>query len=287
VKCPKCGYLGFERVERCRNCGYDFPVTGLREIPELPLRGADDPVGLPDLELVSRAVSARMVEARSAVPAEDELPLFGAIAPDVRLVGPTPSPRPPLAVRRATPEVRRVRFEQPRAPLLDLGTGETDTRTAFPSAARREVPPALRPVATDVVGHGTRLAAGIVDLLLLAAIDLLVISLTLQICSLTVQDLGVLPAGPLLAFLILQNGGYLAAFTAGGQTLGKMALGLRVVPDEGRERVSPARAALRTLVWGLMALPLGLGFASVLLDREGRGWHDRAAGTRVVPAGEA
>ena len=27
MKCPKCGYLGFEHVERCRNCGYDFSLT--------------------------------------------------------------------------------------------------------------------------------------------------------------------------------------------------------------------------------------------------------------------
>jgi uncharacterized RDD family membrane protein YckC len=36
-----------------------------------------------------------------------------------------------------------------------------------------------------------------------------------------------------------------------------------------------------------MALPAGLGFASVLLDRDRRGWHDHSAGTRVVRAGEA
>jgi uncharacterized RDD family membrane protein YckC len=286
VKCPKCGYLGFERVERCRNCGYDFPPPGPREVPELPLRGTDDPVGLPDLELASRPVSARMADARSAAPAEDELPLFGAGTPDVRSVGPTAPPRPPLSVRRATPEVRRVRFEERRAPLLDLGGGETGAKTTFPHAPRHGMPP-VRPLATETASHGARVAAGAVDLLLLAAVDVLVISLTLQICGLTMQELGVLPAGPLLAFLILQNGGYLAAFTAGGQTIGKMVLGLRVVPAGEGERVDPGRAALRTLVWGLMALPVGLGFASVLLDREGRGWHDHAAGTRVVRAGEA
>ena len=28
MKCPKCGYLGFERVDRCRNCGYEFLSVG-------------------------------------------------------------------------------------------------------------------------------------------------------------------------------------------------------------------------------------------------------------------
>ena len=27
MKCPKCGYLGFETGDRCRNCGYDFSLS--------------------------------------------------------------------------------------------------------------------------------------------------------------------------------------------------------------------------------------------------------------------
>ena len=29
MKCPKCGYLGFESGDRCRNCGYDFSLAPL------------------------------------------------------------------------------------------------------------------------------------------------------------------------------------------------------------------------------------------------------------------
>ena len=38
MKCPKCGYLGFEAVDRCRNCGYDFSLTPSAALPELPIR---------------------------------------------------------------------------------------------------------------------------------------------------------------------------------------------------------------------------------------------------------
>ena len=58
----------------------------------------------------------------------------------------------------------------------------------------------------------------------------------------TIEDLGILPKGPLIAFLLVQNGGYLVAFTAGGQTLGKMAAGIRVVP---RRLGRPARSRPR------------------------------------------
>ena len=41
MKCPKCGYLGFERVDRCRNCGYDFSLTSTVTVPDLTLRSGD------------------------------------------------------------------------------------------------------------------------------------------------------------------------------------------------------------------------------------------------------
>src|ERR1700680_5077973 len=53
MKCPKCGYLGFERVERCRNCGYDFSLTQAPGFPELQIRSDTAPLGpLDDLSLV-------------------------------------------------------------------------------------------------------------------------------------------------------------------------------------------------------------------------------------------
>ena len=72
---------------------------------------------------------------------------------------------------------------------------------------------------------------------------------TMQICGLDVEDLAILPKGPLLAFLLVQNGGYLVAFTAGGQTLGKMAAGIRVVPADSDAPLDLGRAFLRTLMW--------------------------------------
>lgn len=38
MKCPKCGYLGFEQAERCRNCGYEFALATRHSEPELSLR---------------------------------------------------------------------------------------------------------------------------------------------------------------------------------------------------------------------------------------------------------
>ena len=38
MKCPKCGYLGFETTDRCRNCQYDFSLAPFASDPELPLQ---------------------------------------------------------------------------------------------------------------------------------------------------------------------------------------------------------------------------------------------------------
>ena len=64
----------------------------------------------------------------------------------------------------------------------------------------------------------------------------------MELCGITFLELGILPKGPLLAFLFVQNGGYLVAFTAGGQTLGKMAAGIRVVTADEAEPLGVGRA---------------------------------------------
>lgn len=129
---------------------------------------------------------------------------------------------------------------------------------------------------------GARLAAVVIDVLILSFIDAVVVYFTMQICGITLQELDLLPMGPLVAFLFVQNGGYLVAFTAGGQTLGKMAAGIRVVPVDADTSLDLGRAFLRTLMWLVLAVPVGLGFLSALFARDHRGLHDRFAGTRVV-----
>jgi uncharacterized RDD family membrane protein YckC len=301
MKCPKCGYLGFEHVDRCRNCGYDFSLTDSLALPELPIRRDDAPLApLEDLAIVDSAVAARP---RGLARPSLELPLFGPPAgpppplDDQPLITRPSPPRPPLAVRRATPEVPRVRPEQPRSQTLDL---DLDVPSLPPVAAPvADVGSAARRAAPEVreqreeleelrapadAGLVARFVALVIDLAILAAIDALVIYFTAQICGITIDDVGVLPRGPLLAFLLVQNGGYLIAFTASGQTLGKMAARIKVVTAESRSQLDLGHAALRTFVWAILAIPAGLGFLTAVVSRDRRGLHDRFAGTRVIRA---
>ncbi|HEV3058074.1 MAG TPA: RDD family protein [Vicinamibacterales bacterium] len=304
-------------MERCRNCGYDFSLTLAAFLPELPLRRDARKMGpLDDLSLVDAAAAPvaaaasrndltpqadRVLSARSVSRASGqsgELPLFGGPAiEDEPLIKRASPPRPPLAVRRATPDVPRVRGEQPRPqPLdlsLDLGDDSTEspheiftpTVRSFTPAARAtaEKWPAARPERAEPAAVGMRLVAVLIDLAILAVVDLIVVYFTLQICGIALDDLALVPIGPLVAFLLVQNGGYLIAFTAGGQTLGKMATGIRVVATESAGALDLGRATTRTLVWLILAAPAGLGFLT-LFSRDHRGLHDRFAGTRVVRA---
>jgi uncharacterized RDD family membrane protein YckC len=149
--------------------------------------------------------------------------------------------------------------------------------------------PGRRSVSLETRQDGTapasiiaRVVAVAIDLMILVAIDVLVVYFTLQICGLTAADLAVLPKAPLLAFLFVQNGGYLVAFTAGGQTLGKMAMGIKVISTGAREQIDVRRSLLRTALWVVLAIPGGLGFLTALFSPERRGLHDLFAGTRVI-----
>ena len=127
-----------------------------------------------------------------------------------------------------------------------------------------------------------RLAAGLLDTVLLASLDAVVIVLTLRLGELDLQSLDTLPVAPLAGFLILLNGGYVVVLTlAGGQTLGKMAFGVRVVDRVGCP-VTTSIAVVRALGYLVSVLPLGLGVGWMFLDTDRRAWHDRLAGTRVL-----
>jgi uncharacterized RDD family membrane protein YckC len=315
MKCPKCSYLGFEHVDRCRNCGYDFSLISAVTIPDIPMREDGRSLNpLEDLALIDAAAApppevrfadvgsdldrllgeppAPAPRARPVAREEplttlrDDLPLFGPPIPDDEpLITRASPPRQPLSVRRATPEVPRLRSE-PRLQSLDL---------ALDVEPDRPMPPPISPMArvnddtwpgsvdrAESATMGARFVAVVIDLLILAVIDGVVIYFTMEICGITLADLDILPKGPLLAFLFLQNCGYLVAFTAGGQTLGKMAAGIRVVTSGSESSLDLSRAFLRTLMWLVLAVPAGLGFLTACFSSDHRGLHDRFAGTRVV-----
>jgi uncharacterized RDD family membrane protein YckC len=370
MKCPKCGYLGFETTDRCRNCQYDFSLAPFASDPELTLHGADRKhegapadFELPPIARQSDTLSATALDldrlfgdpepprsapppvapvvARQPEPEPDPEPMITLIEPedepvpalsmaaeeaeaealpppvmtaaemierapreasapppamamhmdapaddsalpfdDAPLV-PPPAARPPLAVRRSTPEVPRNRPRTTRP----IKTDSLDFEPAAPksSVAARAATETVA-LLSEMPSLGVRVGAGAIDLLLLVGIDAAVLYLTLRVTGLqnTLADLRVLPPVPFLGFLAILAFGYVASFTvAGGQTIGKMVLSLRVIGDDGRP-VDAAGGMLRALGCMLVPITLGLSYLPALFTSDHRALHDRLAGTRVV-----
>ena len=68
-----------------------------------------------------------------------------------------------------------------------------------------------------------------------------------------------------------------------GQTVGKKALGIKVVKEDGTP-VDLVTAIIRYVGYIVSAIVLGLGFLWVLFDDKKQGWHDKIAKTVVVKA---
>jgi len=217
--------------------------------------------------------------------------------------------RPPLAVRRRAPEPVPMSSQSMAAPsttrpgspfsglasaksggaehgrLLEIPQGDA-VWAPLPAADRQAASEARAAASNDQVSVGQRVLAALVDASLLGAIDAGIVWFTLRICALTIGQAAALPLLPLATFCVILDIGYLLMFTAtSGQTVGKMAAGIRVVGVSADSTnggyLTVRQAALRALLTLPSVLTAGAGFLPAVLGR-GRAVHDRLAHTRVV-----
>ena len=304
MKCPKCQYISFETGDRCRNCGYEFSLAVDAAGFDLPILTGDEALGpLSDFALEPHEKSSRAAAAGPVAPLADfgptpprpitssfDLPLFKERRreSEAPLVTPPAVPRAPLAVRRSTPAPRTNHAAD--EPVLDLEAALPTDKPVF--AQRPDAAPGAseddRIDDTDSLAApvGPRLLAAAVDALILGSIGFVVLYLTLKVCGLQLARIGAIPPVPFVAFLLMIAGGYLTLFTAaGGQTIGKMAAGIKVVStDAGQLRVPLGHSVVRAAAYLVSAAPAGLGFLPALLGADRRAIHDRLADTRVVKA---
>jgi uncharacterized RDD family membrane protein YckC len=79
--------------------------------------------------------------------------------------------------------------------------------------------------------------------------------------------------------------GYLEG-SPSGQTIGKRALGIRVVDLRGSGPIGFSRGVIRYFARFLSAIVFLLGYFWMLWDPEKQTWHDKLAGSVVVPAAD-
>ena len=136
---------------------------------------------------------------------------------------------------------------------------------------------------------GQRMLAWVLDGLILAMPSLVLILLAADINFTTGKV--VVPEWVTIVVAAISAGYQIVMVRWRGQTVGKMALGIKVVHAVDGERVSWWSAGLRGLVpWLVSLLPIGV-FAFLLwlgvyfvaaLDPHRQGLHDKAAGTLVI-----
>ncbi len=199
---------------------------------------------------------------------------------------PLPPPRPPLSVRRATEPVgARPRVTERKLGPLDRDLLEDLKRVEREEAARgREearLASVLAAAADDRVEPFRRAGAAALDVAVLGGLAAFVFWATLRLCGISLSQLELAALVPLVGFIVAMDVAYLLLFTAaGGQTVGKMLMGIRVIGDEPE---SGEPLSLRQAAWraGLTVVGLGVGWLPALFGR-GLTLHDRFSHTRVV-----
>lgn len=152
-------------------------------------------------------------------------------------------------------------------------------------------PPLPLPEAFPLAGIGRRVMALLLDVAFLGGLQCLSSVAAGQLMlSAPPQDPRAFVVSAVGAFFILAVAPILTGFgyftilhAVGGQTLGKLFLGIRVIADGGGP-VSLGHAFLRTVGYLVSLVPLGAGFLWAGLARRQQTWHDALAGTRVVLA---
>jgi uncharacterized RDD family membrane protein YckC len=88
------------------------------------------------------------------------------------------------------------------------------------------------------------------------------------------------------AISTLMSLAYFTYFEGGpsGQTIGKKVLGIRVYDFRQGGSIGYGRGLLRQIGKYISGFVFGLGYLWMLWDKEKQTWHDKIAGSVVVPA---
>jgi len=278
MTCPRCQRPTLTKDRGCTACGYGLPGgDGVDRVTDGGVMGPLQDFVLRDPRTGRGVSTARSTRgARSTRSRTGGSPLLefrqeSSAGSMTRGTGARTRPRAARRVPHGSADLKkRPGHVQPEP---TLGLDATDEAVGRQAATTRK--------AETLNLLGRRLVAGLIDMMILFGINTAVVYFTLRLASLPVALSSELPAGPLLAFLVLFDLGYLVVLTAfGGQTIGKMAVGLRV-ESGGGEPVTLLKSLVRTAGYTVSVLPLGAGFL-LLLFRRRRTLHDLIADTRVV-----
>lgn len=261
----------------CTSCGTAVPLPARfcnacgSLLPALPGR----PPGVSALERTHPGVEAPLFEA----PRMADTPASAGH-------GSTPAGRPPLpagaAAASASHPPAAAGLVRPQRPRPAPPRADTFRRDLSGAEEQRAAP-------AEPAGFGERLAAGLVDAALVGLGQLLLVSPIFlywwaRELPLNPVDVPFLPIvlSLVLALLAALLGAvyFVHGWGVRGATPGKRLLQLAVEREDGSFPIGVSAATIRLIGYACSGLLLGIGFLMIAV--QGRGLHDRMAGTRVV-----
>ena len=156
------------------------------------------------------------------------------------------------------------------------------------SQATPESGAATAPIySVKVIGFGRRLAAGLIDGLIVVFMTfillILVAILGIFSASFNYEDPNTFVPLLIVGGLLISAVYYTGFWQSEGQTFGKQMLGIRVIRAKGGT-LGWGKAFLRYIGYIISAVAASLGFLWIVFDGRRQGWHDKIAGTLVVDA---
>lgn len=281
------------------------PASGVESTAKLEESTEEPPVGIPDvagalvppdappeqLELAADELFQQVDQHVESIPPPMGDPGAALEAVKSPPVSPPPAREPSRPLPRPGTPARRVAAADGEPSLSQFQIrGGTIAEGARPGS--RESLVAETP--KNLASFGPRLLATLVDWVILAAIDMLLMSPVFLILFFRGElqskeagpDWALVGVGALCGVLILAADLWyvVGGWAKTGRTPGKALLGLKVVTAAapGKPGLGLPIAISRALFMVLSALPLSAGFLVVLFRKDRRAWHDLLAGTWVV-----
>ncbi len=247
MRCPACGFVGFDHLPSCKRCGKEFPGAQVGRGIIAPVRSA-----------------ARIASQSAAVG-----------VPDAQGFDEDESLAPGVVEGRAPGDVPRL-----TSPVLEDAAALTGRIVSTDLASLRKAGFWLRAVAflVDLAVVAALVAAG--GMLVAGAVRA-----GGWFSSTPEVALQWLEASARAVLSVLITLCYFTLFVGwSGQTPGKMLFRLRIIRVTGEE-AGYARAFMRWVGQILSFVLLGFGFLMIALSRKKQGLHDKIAGTYVIRLG--
>ena len=125
----------------------------------------------------------------------------------------------------------------------------------------------------EKAGAGTRLVSYIIDVIIVAVIDAILIFIFMAF------GVGYVAAS-LIGLPV--SIAYFTYLFGNGQTLGMKAMKIKLCGTDGTYPIGYGKGFLRWIGMIISGLVIYIGFLWILIDKDKQGWHDKIAGTYVV-----